>query len=55
MSDIEDPERADIVEVDIRAWVEAAANNPDLYRARQVTEIVLTSIGLAPLGPPTIE
>lgn len=48
MSDIEDPERADIVEVDIRAWVEAAANNPDLYRARQVTEIVLTSIGLAP-------
>lgn len=48
MSDIEDPERIDIVEVDIRAWVEAASNNPDLYRARQVTEIVLTSIGLAP-------
>src|SRR5687768_15347171 len=42
------PETADFVDVDIRSWVEAAAHNPTLYRDRQVTEIVLTAIGLAP-------
>ncbi|EKE71585.1 nucleotidyl transferase AbiEii/AbiGii toxin family protein [Oceanibaculum indicum] len=39
---------ADIVEVDIRAWVEAARANPSLYRNRQVTEVVLATIGLSP-------
>ena len=48
MSEIEDSARVEIVEVDIRAWVESASSNPQLYRARQVTEVVLTSIGLAP-------
>ena len=48
MSDIESPERADIVDVDIKAWVEAAGHDPLAYRDRQVTEIVLTAIGLAP-------
>ena len=38
----------DIVDVDVRAWVEAARANPSLYRDRQVTEIVLGAIGLAP-------
>ncbi len=38
----------DIVDVDVRAWVEAARANPTLYRDRQVTEIVLGAIGLAP-------
>jgi len=38
----------DIVDVDVRAWVESARANPTLYRDRQVTEIVLASIGLAP-------
>lgn len=41
-------EAVDIVDVDVRAWVEAAANDPVLYRDRQVTEIVLSAIGLAP-------
>lgn len=36
------------VEVDLRAWVEAAQQDPVLYRDRQVTEIVLTAIGLSP-------
>ncbi|ATY32977.1 nucleotidyl transferase AbiEii/AbiGii toxin family protein [Sphingomonas psychrotolerans] len=39
---------AEIVDVDIRAWVEAARANPVLYRNRQVTEIVLATIGLTP-------
>lgn len=43
-----EPEAVDIVDVDVRAWVEAAANDPVLYRDRQVTEIVLSAIGLAP-------
>lgn len=43
-----EPEAVDIVDVDARAWVEAAANDPVLYRERQVTEIVLSAIGLAP-------
>ena len=37
-----------IVDVDVRAWVEAARSNPAQYRDRQVTEIVLAAIGLAP-------
>lgn len=38
----------DIVDVDIRAWVEAVRADPTRYRDRQVTEIVLAAIGLAP-------
>lgn len=38
----------DIVDVDIRAWVERARADPTLYWNRQVTEIVLASIGLTP-------
>ena len=38
----------DIVDVDVRAWVEAARSNPTQYCNRQVTEIVLAAIGLAP-------
>jgi predicted nucleotidyltransferase component of viral defense system len=38
----------DIVDVDVRAWVEASRADPIRYRDRQVTEIVLTAIGLAP-------
>lgn len=38
----------DIVDVDIRAWVESARTNPVLYRDRQVTEILLAAIGLSP-------
>ncbi|WP_309630131.1 nucleotidyl transferase AbiEii/AbiGii toxin family protein [Brevundimonas sp.] len=38
----------DFVDVDIRAWVEEARANPAAYRDRQVTEIVLTAIGMAP-------
>lgn len=38
----------DVVDVDVRAWVDAARNDPQLHRDRQVTEIVLAAIGLAP-------
>lgn len=38
----------EIVDVDIRAWVEGARENPDRYRDRQVTEVVLAAIGLTP-------
>lgn len=38
----------DIVDVDVREWVEAARANPAQYRDRQVTEIVLAAIGLTP-------
>lgn len=38
----------DIVDVDVRKWVEAARANPAQYRDRQVTEIVLAAIGLTP-------
>ncbi|MFK0299611.1 nucleotidyl transferase AbiEii/AbiGii toxin family protein [Brevundimonas sp. NPDC090276] len=48
MSDIDAPERAQVVEIDVRAWVETAAHDPIAYRDRQVTEIVLTAIGVAP-------
>ena len=37
----------DAVDVDIRAWVESARPNEQLYRDRQVTEIVLAAIGLS--------
>lgn len=37
-----------IVEVDVRRWVETAKADPVLYRDRQVTEIVLAAIGIAP-------
>lgn len=46
-SDIEETE-FEVVDVDIRTWVEAARSNPVLYRDRQVTEIVLAAIGLGP-------
>ncbi|WP_022730000.1 nucleotidyl transferase AbiEii/AbiGii toxin family protein [Fodinicurvata sediminis] len=51
MSDLDPEERAptpDIVDVDVRAWVETARTDPTLYRDRQVTEIVLAAIGLTP-------
>lgn len=48
MSDIEAPERIEVVDIDIKAWVEAAAHDPVAYRDRQVAEIVLTAIGAAP-------
>ena len=38
----------DIVDVDVREWVETARANLAQYRDRQVTEIVLASIGLTP-------
>ena len=51
MSEIDEmPERGqtEIVDVDVRAWVEAARPNPARYRDRQVTEVVLAAIGVAP-------
>ncbi len=48
LEDFEPEGPAEIVDVDIRAWVEAARANPTLYRNRQVTEIVLATIGLTP-------
>ena len=48
MSEPEETTDYDIVDVDVRAWVDAARADPTLYRDRQVTEIVLTAIGLAP-------
>lgn len=48
LDDIEPQGPAEIVDVDIRAWVEKARANPLLYRNRQVTEIVLATIGLTP-------
>jgi hypothetical protein len=47
-ADIADLPAPDIVQVDVRGWVEAARANPMLYRDRQVTEVVLSSIGIAP-------
>lgn len=38
----------EIVDVDVRAWVEVVRSDPTRYRDRQVTEIVLAAIGLAP-------
>lgn len=37
-----------VVDVDVRGWVESAKADPILYRDRQVTEIVLAAIGIAP-------
>ena len=51
MSDADDHSKDvefDIVDVDVRAWVEASRADTTRYRDRQVTEIVLTAIGLAP-------
>lgn len=50
MSEILPPDEsapADIVDIDVRGWVEASAANPILYRDRQVTEILLAAIGLS--------
>lgn len=41
-------EAVEYIDVDVRAWVEAARANAPQYRDRQVTEIVLTTIGIAP-------
>jgi len=41
----ETPEMVDLIEIDLRSWVETAAPDPTLYRDRKVTEIVLTAIG----------
>jgi hypothetical protein len=46
----ENPDGVDYVDVDVRAWVEASKSNPVLYRDRQVTEIVLATIGIAPIA-----
>jgi hypothetical protein len=48
LDDFEPEGPAEVVDVDIRAWVESARANPPLYRNRQVTEIVLATIGLTP-------
>jgi len=48
MSDAADDNSIEIVDVDVRTWVEAAKANPVRHRDRQVTEIVLTAIGIAP-------
>lgn len=51
MSEMEDEEERSeyaTVDVDVRAWVDAAKADPTLFRDRQVTEIVLAAIGLAP-------
>ncbi|MDP3549331.1 MAG: nucleotidyl transferase AbiEii/AbiGii toxin family protein [Novosphingobium sp.] len=47
MSEHEDAS-VDVVDVDVRGWVDAARSDPQLHRDRQVTEIVLAAIGLAP-------
>lgn len=46
--DLQSEPSIDTVDVDVRAWVESARADPQLYRDRQVTEIVLTAIGLSP-------
>lgn len=43
----DDDAPVDIVDVDVRGWVEEASANPTLYRDRQVTEILLAAIGLS--------
>jgi hypothetical protein len=48
LDDFEPEGPAEVVDVNIRAWVESARANPPLYRNRQVTEIVLATIGLTP-------
>lgn len=46
MPDIDEIKEIVPEDVDLRQWVEAGRANPVLYRARQVTEIVLCAIGL---------
>jgi hypothetical protein len=48
MSDPDETIDYGIVDVDVRAWVDAARINPTQHRDRQVAEIVLAAIGLAP-------
>lgn len=48
MSETDDEPPVEIVDVDVRAWVESSKADPVRYRDRQVTEIVLTAIGIAP-------
>ena len=48
MSEPDETTDYDIVDVDVRAWVDAARADPTRYRDRQVTEIVLAAVGLAP-------
>ncbi len=43
-----DESPVEYVDVDVRGWVEAAKADAPRYRDRQVTEIVLTTIGVAP-------
>ena len=43
-----DHEPVDIVDVDIRAWVDSARADQQFHRDSQVTEIVLAAIGLTP-------
>jgi predicted nucleotidyltransferase component of viral defense system len=48
MSDSETPHVNDVVDIDIKGWVDAVKTDPLAYRNRQVTEILLTAIGQAP-------
>lgn len=48
VTDSADDAAIDTVDVDLRVWVEAARADPVLLRDRQVTEVVLTAIGLSP-------
>ena len=48
VTDSADDAAIDTVDVDLRVWVEAARADPILLRDRQVTEVVLTAIGLSP-------
>lgn len=47
MSELDDG-AIDVVDIDVRSWVEAARADPQLHRDRQVTEVVLAAIGLSP-------
>jgi len=48
MSDPDETIDYGVVDVDVRAWVDAARTDPTQHRDRQVAEIVLAAIGLAP-------
>jgi predicted nucleotidyltransferase component of viral defense system len=48
MSDPDEAIDYGIVDVDVRAWVDAVRADPTQHRDRQVAEIVLAAIGLAP-------
>lgn len=47
MSELDD-ETVEVVDINVRSWVEAARADPQLHRDRQVTEVVLAAIGLSP-------